>query len=71
VFLVPKVTKNLLSVGSITNKGCYVLFGAKKCWVLNARDPAKVLVERTKQMDYINFQFFSNKFFQIDNKFFC
>ncbi len=36
VLLVLRMTKNLLYVGSITNKGCYILFGAKKCWVLNA-----------------------------------
>ncbi len=45
VLLVLRVTKNLLFVGSIINKGCYVLFGAKKCWVLNAQDLAKVLAE--------------------------
>lgn len=45
VHLVSGVTKNILYVGSIRDKGCYILFSAKKCWVLNSQDLAKMLVE--------------------------
>jgi hypothetical protein len=45
VFFVLGVSKNILFVGSIIDKGCYILFSAKKCWVLNSRNSAKMLAE--------------------------
>jgi hypothetical protein len=39
----PSVTKRLLSVGSITNKGCCVVFSGRQFWIINSRDPTKVV----------------------------
>jgi hypothetical protein len=41
---------NILLVGIIANKGYIVVFGANKCWVLNAKQSSKVLATRTKNI---------------------
>jgi len=41
---------NILLVEIIANKGCLVVFGANKCWVLNAKQSSKVLATRTKNI---------------------
>ena len=43
VLYVPGVTINLLSVGSITDQGCLVLFGPNQCQVVSANDPSKII----------------------------
>ncbi len=43
IFLVLGVTKNLLLVGTFSSKGCLVVFGFKKCWVLTIVKPKKVV----------------------------
>jgi len=48
VLYVPNITNNLLSVGTIVDKGCLVIFHANKCWVLNAKQPSKVLAMGTR-----------------------
>jgi hypothetical protein len=45
IFFVLGVTKNLLSVGTFANKGCLVVFGLKKCWVLTIVKPKKVVAK--------------------------
>jgi hypothetical protein len=47
-FYVPNITNNLLSMGTIADKGCLVIFGANKCWVLSAKQPSKVLAMGTR-----------------------
>ena len=43
VLQVPSVTKNLLSIGSITNQGCLVLFKPNQCQDVSANDPSKII----------------------------
>jgi hypothetical protein len=38
------VTRNLLSIGSITNKGCCVVFNGRQSLIINSKDPTKVVV---------------------------
>jgi hypothetical protein len=38
------VTKTLLSVGNITNKGCRVVFSGRQSLIINSKDPTKVVV---------------------------
>jgi hypothetical protein len=38
------VTKKLLSVGSITNKGCHVVFNGRQSLIINSKDPTKLVV---------------------------
>jgi hypothetical protein len=45
ILLVFGMTKNLLSIGAFANKGCLVVFGLKKCWVLTIIKPKKMLLE--------------------------
>lgn len=44
ILLVPRVTKNLVLVGTFFNKRCLVVFGFKKCEVLTVVKPKKVIV---------------------------
>jgi hypothetical protein len=39
----PGVTKKLLLVGSITNKGCCVVFSGRQFWIINSRVLTKVM----------------------------
>ncbi len=34
----------MLSVGSITNKGCHVVFSGRQSLIINSKDPTKVVV---------------------------
>jgi hypothetical protein len=43
VLLIHGVTKNLLSLGAFANKGWFVIFGLKKCWVLTIVTPKKLV----------------------------
>lgn len=45
VLHVPGVTKNLLSVGSITDKNCLVIFDHNYCWVVNDKNTDMVLAK--------------------------
>jgi hypothetical protein len=47
VFYVPNII--ILLVGIIANKGYLMVFGANKCWVLNAKQSSKVLAMGTKK----------------------
>jgi hypothetical protein len=44
VFYVPGINKNLLSMGAIINKGCVVIFGSQKCWIVISL-PSKLIIE--------------------------
>jgi hypothetical protein len=35
-------------MGTIGDKGCLIIFGANKCWVLNVKQPSKVLAMGTR-----------------------
>jgi len=41
MFLVLRVTKQLLFVGGIVDNGCHVVFGSKKYWIVNGQNPTK------------------------------
>jgi len=40
VLYVQNITNKLLFMGTIANKGCLIIFGANKCWVLNVKQPS-------------------------------
>lgn len=44
VLYVPSVTKNLLSIGKLTDKGHTVVFNSKSCLILDKRNLSKVLL---------------------------
>jgi hypothetical protein len=48
VLYVRNITKKLLSMGTIVDKGCLIIFGANKCWVLNVKQPPKALAMGTR-----------------------
>lgn len=47
VLYVWNITTKILSMGTIVDKGCLIIFGANKCWVLNVKQPSKVLAMGT------------------------
>ncbi len=48
VLYVPSLTKNLLLVGSIIDKGNIVIFDASKCLILDSNEPKKVIAKAVR-----------------------
>jgi hypothetical protein len=44
VLYVLGINKKLLSMGAIINKGCVVIFGSQKCWIIMSL-PTKFIIE--------------------------
>ncbi len=45
VLYVLGINKNLLFVGAIISKGCVVIFGSQKCWIITTSFPSKLIIE--------------------------
>jgi hypothetical protein len=48
VLYVPNLTKNILLIGSIINKGNMVIFDATKFLILDSNEPKKVITKAMK-----------------------
>ncbi|CAM6116227.1 unnamed protein product [Calypogeia fissa] len=48
VLYVPSVTKSLLSVGKLTDKGTLALFSSRHCYVLDAKNPSRILLHASR-----------------------
>jgi hypothetical protein len=45
VLYVPGINKKFLSMEAITDKGCVVIFGSQKCWIVTMTLPSKVIIK--------------------------
>jgi hypothetical protein len=41
----PRVSKNLLSIGAIVDMGYGVMFGVTNCWIISTKSPHKLIVK--------------------------
>jgi hypothetical protein len=49
VFYIPELRNNLLSVGKLTNLGYMVVFGPRRCFILDRHNSKKIYMMGTRQ----------------------